>query len=80
MVQLHKRFTDGQLRELIKRYLREEIDRRYIQEILGIWKRRFFALIHAYRNNTHEFSVQYQRKANIRKLSESTEHNIIKEL
>lgn len=36
MVQLHKRFTDSQAKELIERYLRNEIERRYIQEILGI--------------------------------------------
>jgi hypothetical protein len=80
MAQLHKRFTDSQVKELIERYLSKEIDRRYIQEVLGIGKTRFFALIHAYRRSPHKFSVQYQRKANIRKLSESTEHNIIKEL
>ncbi len=39
MVQLHKRFTDSQVKELIERCLREEIDRDYIQEVLGIGKR-----------------------------------------
>jgi hypothetical protein len=39
MVQLHKRFTDSQVKELIERYLGKEIDRGYIQEILGIGKR-----------------------------------------
>ena len=36
MVQLHKKFTDSQVRELIDRYLRKEIKRKYIQEVLGI--------------------------------------------
>ena len=80
MVQMHKRFTDSQVKELIERYLREEIDRQYIQEVLGIGKTRFFALIHAYRHSPHEFSVQYKRKTKTRKISESIEHNIIKEL
>jgi hypothetical protein len=42
MVQLHKRFTTSQVKELIERYLRKEIERDYIQEVLGIGKTRFF--------------------------------------
>ena len=80
MVQMHKRFTDSQVKELIERYLREEIDRQYIQEILGIGKTRFFALIHAYRNSPHEFSVQYQRKTKTRTIPQAVEDSIIKEL
>ncbi|NVM24836.1 MAG: hypothetical protein HWN70_02810, partial [Desulfobacterales bacterium] len=57
MGQLHKRFTDSQVKELIEGYLRKEIERGYIQEVLGIGKTRFFALIKAYRHNPHEFSI-----------------------
>jgi len=39
MVQLHKKFTDIQIRELIERYLREEIERDYIQESRALEKR-----------------------------------------
>jgi len=80
MVQLHKRFTDRQVRELIERYLSKEIERDYIQEVLGIGKTRFFALIHAYRNSPHEFSVQYQRKTKTRTIPQAVEGSIIKEL
>ena len=59
MAQLHKKFTDSQVKELIDRYLRKEIKRKYIQEVLGIEKTRFFALIKAYRENPDEFSIQY---------------------
>jgi len=45
LVQLHKKFTDNQVKELIEKYLRKEVGRRYLQEILGIEKTRFFALI-----------------------------------
>jgi hypothetical protein len=80
MEQLHKRFTDNQVKELIERYLREEIERHYIQEVLGIGKTRFFALIHAYRHNPDEFSVQYQRKSKTRTIPQAVEANIFKEL
>jgi len=80
MVQLHKRFTDSQVKEIIKRYLSKEIDRDYIQQLLGIGKTRFFALVHAYRNSPHEFSVQYRRSTRTRAIPQAVEDNILKEL
>lgn len=77
--QLHKKFTDSQVKELIGRYLKHEIERKYIQEILGIKKARFFELITEYRKNPERFSIQYTRKTKNR-ISQSTEKNIIKEL
>jgi hypothetical protein len=80
MVQLHKRFTDSQVKELIERYLSKEIERRYIQEVLGIGKTRFFSLVNAYRNSAHEFSVQYRRSTQTRAIPQAVEATILKEL
>jgi hypothetical protein len=80
MVQLHKRFTDSQVKELIERYLGKEIERDYIQEILGIGKTRFFALVNEYRKSPHEFSIQYKRSAKTRTIPQAVEDNILKEL
>jgi hypothetical protein len=80
MVQLHKRFTDSQVKELIERYLSKEIERGYIQEILGIGKTRFFALVNAYRHNPLEFSIQYERNAKTRTIPRVVEDTIVKEL
>ncbi len=63
MAQLHRRFTDSQVKELIQRYLRKEIQRDYIQQILGIRKTRFFALIKSYRKDPNKFSLKYTRYA-----------------
>ena len=40
MVQIHKEFTESQVKELIERYLKNEIERKYIQQVLGIGKTR----------------------------------------
>jgi len=80
MVQLHRRFTDSQVKELIERYLSKEIERGYIQEVLGIGKTRFFALVNAYRHGPHEFSVQYRRSTQTRAIPQAIEANILKEL
>jgi len=63
MVQLHKKFTDSEVKNLIEHYLRKEIKKKYIQELLGIRKTRFFALIKDYRKNPNTFSIQYIRSA-----------------
>jgi hypothetical protein len=58
MAQLHKEFTDTQVKELLERYVKREIK---IQ-------------------CPHGFSIQYGRKAKTRKISESIEQNIVREL
>lgn len=61
MSQIHKRFTSKQIKELLDRYLNKEIERTYIQEILGIKKRRFFLILKKYKDNPQHFTVKYQR-------------------
>lgn len=80
MIQLHRKFTNEQVKELIEKYLRKEVGRRYLQEILGINKTRFFALVKAYRDNPFAFSIQYVRKCKTRAIPEAVEVNILKEL
>jgi len=80
MVQIHKEFTDSQVKELIERYLKREIKIHYVLEILGIKRSRFFVLLKQYKECSNKFSIQYGRKAKTRKISQSIEHNIIKEL
>ena len=79
MVQLHKKFTDDQVKSLFKRYLKKEIERKYVQEIMGIGKSRFFTLLKDYRKNPEQFSLQYKRTTKP-KLSKIAEKAIIKEL
>lgn len=79
MSQLHKRFTSDQVKELFERYLKNEMERKYIQEILGIKKRRFFMLVKQYRQNPQQFTIQYQRTTPSR-LSPDLEQNILNEL
>ena len=68
MAQLHKKFEDHQVKELICCYLAKEIKRSYIKEILGIKRRRFCKLVKDYHENTGSFSVEYKRKVYCNKL------------
>jgi len=80
MSQLHKRFTSDQVKELLERYLKNGIERKYIQEILGIKRRRFFMLLKEYKENPQLFTIQYQRTTPSRSISPNIEQNILKEL
>lgn len=79
MTQIHKKFSDDQVRGLLSRYVQEEIEREYIQEILGIKRRRFFELLKAYKENPENFSVTYNR-SQTRRIDQKVEDNILKEL
>lgn len=80
MAQLHKKFSDAQIRELFARYLKGEVPRRYLQEMLSIKERRFFGLLRRYRTNPAAFSIQYHRKKPTRRIPEAIEEAILKEL
>jgi hypothetical protein len=80
MSQLHKRFTSDQVKELLERYLNKEVERKYIQEILGIWRRRFFMLLKQYKKNPQHFTIQYHRTAPPRSICPEIEQTILKEL
>ncbi len=78
--QLHKKFPDEQIKSLFERYLSKEIELKYLLEILGIKRRRFFELLKEYRNDPDSFSVSYHRKRATRKIDRQIEENILKEL
>jgi transposase InsO family protein len=79
MAQLHTRFTDEQIKDMLKRYVHGEIERAYLQQMLGVGKSRFFSLLGRYRENPESFSVGYQRRSPLR-IDQNTEANILKEL
>ena len=79
MTQLHKRFTDEQIRLLFKRYCEGLMPRIEIQEIIGVNKTRFFALVKTFRLNPEVFFITYLRNGSP-KLSEQVEAEIKQEL
>lgn len=80
MVQLHKKFTDEQVKDLMKRYLNKELKSEHIQEMLRIKRRQFFKLLKVYRQNPQTFSIQYTRIVKTRIIDPKIEKNILKEL
>lgn len=79
MDQLHKRFTAEQIKVLLQGYCQGNIARTDLQELLGIGKTRFFALLQEYRHDPDTFSIAYQRETPSR-LSAEVEAHIEREL
>jgi len=61
MDQLHKRFSDDQVRVMLQGYCQGLLPRTEIQDMLGVSKSRFFVLLKQYRQDPAAFSVAYSR-------------------
>ena len=79
MGQIHKRFTSEQVGFLFHAYLQGTVKRAEIEQVLGIRKTRFFALLKDYRRDPEGFTISYGRSVPPR-LSSSTEALIKREL
>jgi hypothetical protein len=66
MAQLHKRFTDEQVKLLLRGYCQGLLTRAAVQDMLAISKSSFFALATAYRQDPQGFSVTYHRVTPVR--------------
>lgn len=80
MAQLHKQFTDSQVKELLKRYVKREIEIHYVLEILDIKRSRFFLLLKHYKECPDKFSIQYKRSTKTRTIPQAVEDTILREL
>ena len=79
MVQLHKRFSDEQVKVLLQGYCQGLLSAAAVQDFLGIGRSRFFALVGDYREDPDGFSIVYHRRTQGR-LSPETEAEIEREL
>jgi hypothetical protein len=79
MDQLHRRLSVDQVRVLLRGYCDGTLTRDEVQEMLGVRKTRFFAVLQAYRLNPATFSITYTRGTPAR-LSRGTERAIEVEL
>ena len=59
--QLHKSFSDQQVRALLKRYDDREVELRHILGVLGIGRSRFFKILRQYRDDPGGFTVADRR-------------------
>lgn len=63
MPQLHKKFSDEQVKAILKNYLDGQMTREHAQDLLGISKSRFFTVLRMYRTDPAGMSITYHRKS-----------------
>ena len=73
--QLHKNFTDGQVKSLFEKYSKKEIKLNYILQILRIKRSRFFELLTRYRKDLDNFSIQYKRNTSNYRIDRAKRNN-----
>lgn len=61
MAQLHKKFSDEQIKVILRNYCSGHISRAAVEELLGIGKSRFFILLNKYRNFPDSPIITYTR-------------------
>lgn len=60
MSQIHRRFTDEQVKVLLQGHCMGKLTRTDLQELLGIGRSRFFALLRAYRQDPERLTIAYR--------------------
>lgn len=77
---LRRLFTTDEVKEILKRYLSQEIGVEHALGLLKIQRRQFFKLLKAYRESPDSFSLDYKRSSPPRKIDAQSEIKIIQEL
>lgn len=62
MSHIHRRFGEEQVRVLLQGYCQGQLRRTDVQDLLGVGRSRFFALLKVYRQDPEGFTVAYQRQ------------------
>lgn len=78
--QLHKRLSEEQVKMILERYTRKELESEQAMDLLGVKRSQFFELVKRYRETPKGFGIEYRRKSSNRKIDDGIEENIIKEL
>jgi len=80
MTQIHKSFSDDEVRQLFDWYESGSMTRTDILNRLGIGKSRFYILLNEFKKNPKNFSITYKRKKSNHKLPGNIVANIHREL
>jgi transposase len=80
MKQLHKQFSDEEVKQYLKWYEDRVMTKSEVLDLLGIKDSRFYALLAKYRNKPKEFSVAYNRVKATRHLPPKVVKQIRREL
>jgi hypothetical protein len=73
MNQIHKKFSNEQVKEMLDKYEGGVFKRQIIEQLLGIGQSQFFNLLKEYRDDRIKFSIDYIRRANTNEIDDDIE-------
>lgn len=78
--QIHKRLIEEQVRMILDRYIKKEINILQAMNLLDLKRRQFFEWVKRYKEQGKDFSIECKRSNEHRRINTSVEKNIFKEL
>lgn len=78
--QIHKRFTEEQVKTILDRYIRKELGALQAMDLLDLRRRQFFKWVKRYKEDPAGFTIAYHRDNGSRSISKTLEENILSEL
>ncbi len=78
--QLHKRFTNDQVRDIVGKYVQKQIRAKEASKYLGIGRTRFYQLTTTYRQDPNKLTLIYHRTIPTREVKQSVKGHILTEL
>ena len=79
-LQLHKRFTEEQVRDIVGKYVEKKLRAKEVCRYLGIGRTRLHQFALMYRSDTQTITLSYQRKTPNNILKSSIKDHILSEL
>lgn len=78
--QVHKRLIDEQVKMILDRFIRKELQSEQAMDLLGLKRSQFFEWVKKYREDRGTFTIQYHREGKTRGIRPEVEGKILQEL
>jgi transposase len=76
----HKRLIDEQVKMILDRFIRKELQSEQAMDLLGLKRSQFFEWVKKYRESGERFTIQYHRQGKTRGIRPEVEGKILQEL
>jgi len=78
--QVHKRLIDEQVKMILDRFMKKELQSEQAMGLLGLKRSQFFEWVKKYRESKETFTIQYHREGKAREIHPKVESKILQEL
>ena len=78
--QVHKRLIDEQVKMILDRFMKKELQSEQAMGLLGLKRSQFFEWVKKYRESKEAFTIQYHREGKAREIHPKVESKILQEL